>query len=105
MFIINKTKDSIINAELSGCIYVGEDRHTVKAVVGEQSKMYRLGLYSSEDGAKIALEKLMTAIGEAKRMFAMPDDDEIEREIRHRSSRYPDKFASDGKKPVRHGGS
>ena len=103
MFVVSKKRDSIINTDNTECIYVGEDM-TIKAVAGSTAKMYRVGLYQSRDAAVIALEMLTNAMS-SKSVFFMPDDETIDREIRRRYAERPDKFAGNGKKPVRRGGS
>ena len=103
MFVVSKKRDSIINIDKMECIYVGDDM-AVKAISDNTAKMYRVGLYPTRDAAEIALDMLMNALG-SKSVFQMPDDAAIDREIRRRYEERPDKFAGNGKKPVRRGGS
>ena len=104
MLIMNKNRDSIINMETTDCIYIGADNHTIKAIVGSNGKMYNLGLYQTDDAAKIALEMLANAF-KPDTMFFMPDDDAVDKVVRTRTVERPEKFAGNGKKPVRRGGS
>lgn len=104
VFIVSKNRDSMISTESTDCIYIGDDM-TIKAIVGSTAKMYRLGLYPIRDAAMIAFDMIASAMGTKKDVFFMPGDDTIDREIRRRCSEHPDKFAANGKKPVRRGGS
>ena len=104
MFVMNKNKDSIINMSSTDCIYIGADNHTIKAIAGFNNKMYNLGLYQTDEAAKIAIEMLANAL-KSDSMFAMPDDDAVDKVVKARTVERPEKFASNGKKPVRRGGS
>ena len=104
MLIMNKDKDSIINTESMDCIYIGADNRTIKAIVGPNGKMYNMGLYQTPDAAKVALEMLANAF-KPDTTFFMPGDDAVDKVIRARTVERPDKFAGNGKKPVRRGGS
>lgn len=103
MFIVSKKRDSVINANSVECIYVGDDA-AVKAVCSTTGKMYRIGQYSTNNEAVIALEMLVNATTK-NGVLMMPDDNAIEAEIRKKYPERPDKFAGNGKKTVRRGGS
>ena len=104
MFVVSKDKESIVNLDSADRIYLGDDRHTVKVIAGPMCKSYRLGFYSTEAGAMIAIEEMAKAMRAAS-VFDMPDDEAVDRAIRARTVERPDKFSATGKKPVRRGGS
>ena len=104
MFLASKDRSSLFNAEQIVDLYIGEDHRTVKAAVGPREVMYRLGTYRSEAEAIAAVRILAERIGEKKEIVYMPADDEAETAVRRENAR-PERFSSDGKKPVRRGGS
>lgn len=106
MYIINKTRDSIINAARATAIYIGEDRTTVKAICGNADKMYRLGAYKTREYAEIALREISKALARTDiSCCVMPDDSYVESLARELLSDKSGKFAANGKKTKRRGGS
>lgn len=104
MYVVSKNRTSIVNADRMSVIYVGEDGVSIKAVGGNADKMYRLGEYQTRDYAAVALGKLATALG-VSAVYFMPDDATVELLSREQLAERPNKFANNGKKPVRRGAS
>ena len=94
----------MFNTGMTGYIYIGEDRKTVKAVAGPREAVYRLGIYRSELEAAAAVKILAEEMGKGREIVYMPADDEAEMFVRRENAR-PERFSHDGKKPVRRGGS
>lgn len=59
MFVFNKTRDSLVNITNADTVYIGEDGRTIKCIVGNMNKLYRVGLYSCEADATAALEDII----------------------------------------------
>ena len=87
MYVMNKKWDSITNIAQCTSVYVSPE-HEIKAVPTGGGAVYRLGQYET---AEIARE--------------MPNDQRALVLARGMSDERPDKFAGNGKKPVRRGGS
>lgn len=104
LYVLSQDGTSAINLSQFEYVYIGEDNR-IKAVNGQ--KMIRLGDYSSRDGAKYALAMMLYYAGRnpgAGWYQMMSRDDAEERVILDRDPA-PNKFAANGKKPVRRGGS
>jgi hypothetical protein len=104
MFIVNKERDSMINTAMVTALYIGADR-SIKAVCGNNDKMYRLGAYSTDLETKVAFESLITGMSSKQDVYIMPDDRRTQELCRNQYSDSYDKFAGNGKKPTRRGGS
>lgn len=105
MFVLTKIRDTIVNLDKAASIYVGSDGRTIKAIMSETDKMYKLGIYQSEAESKAALEELFLALKTGQRDYRMPDDRQIIALLQSKGEERPMKFAANGKKPVRRGGS
>lgn len=83
-------------------VYVADD-DTIKAIAGQ--RMVRLGKYTNRECAETALQMLFGRLSPAGGVYRMPTDDEVWSTAEHARPKAPDKFAANGKKPTRHGGS
>lgn len=102
LFICGKYGDCFI--QISHCFefYVTE-KNSIRAVPDSGSSI-TLGEYSSYELACVVLNDLLThaPIGG---IYRMPDDERAQLLLRSSRPISPGKFASNGKKPVRRGGS
>lgn len=87
MYVMNKKWDSITNIAQCTSVYVSPE-HEIKAVPTGGGAVYRLGQYETAEIARAVLND--------QRALVL---------ARGMSDERPDKFAGNGKKPVRRGGS
>ena len=78
--------------------------HEIKAVPTGGGNVYRLGQYETAGIARAALNDLYMHISTGC-VYQMPNDQRALVLARGMSDERPDKFAGNGKKPVRRGGS
>lgn len=101
-YVLSKAGDTFINMESFEYVYVADD-DTIKAIAGQ--RMVRLGKYTNRECAETALQMLFGRLSPAGGVYRMPTDDEVWSTAEHARPKAPDKFAANGKKPTRHGGS
>jgi hypothetical protein len=101
-YVLSKAGDTFINVESFEYVYVADD-DTIKAIAGQ--RMVRLGKYTNRECAEAALQMLFCRLSPAGGVYRMPTDDEAWSAAAHARPKAPDKFAANGKKPPRHGGS
>lgn len=102
--IVNQKCDQIVNLAQISHIYVGED-NTIKAVVAEGQKMLRLGAYPDYDCATQALHDILNALFKGAEIAPLPAAETVEARVVRSRDPAPNKFAGNGKKAVRRGGS
>ena len=95
MYVMNKKWDSITNIAQCTSVYVSPE-HEIKAVPTGGGNVYRLGQYETAEIARAVLTGCV---------YQMPNDQRALVLARGMSDERPDKFAGNGKKPVRRGGS
>ena len=103
MFVYAQDKRSIVNLDKATFIYAA-DNCNLRVLVGNSDKMYTLGRYQTSAEAEIALEELAQSMGKSE-IFMVPSSEHCLQVMRHRTQERPDKFATNGKKTVRRGGS
>lgn len=103
MYVMNKKRDSIINIAQCSTVYIGPE-HEVKAVPTGGGAVYRLGQYETAEIARAVLNDLYIHIATGC-TYQMPNDKRAQVLTRGMSDERPDKFAGNGKKAVRRGGS
>lgn len=103
MYILTKKQDSLINVSLCTSIYVSPENE-IKAVPAGGGAVYRMGQYATESLAVAVLSDVYVHIPTAE-VYQMPDDDRALILSRGRDDDKPDKYAKNGKKTVRRGGS
>lgn len=101
MLVVSKSKDTILNMDTVSCIYIGEDRRTVKAIAGANDRMYRIGLYDSESEALEAMRMLEKCAQE--NTFCFPDSQTVKAGLKNAEIQSRERYA--GKKQKSHGGS
>lgn len=84
-------------------VYIGPE-HEVKAVLTGGGAVYRLGQYETAEIARAVLNDLYIHIATGC-TYQMPNDKRAQVLARGMSDERPDKFAGNGKKAVRRGGS
>lgn len=104
LYILSQDGTSAINLSQFEYVYIGEDNR-IKAVNGQ--KMIRLGDYASRAGAKFALVTMLYYAGKnpGAGWYQMMRGDAAEEHVVRSRDPAPNKFAANGKKPVRRGGS
>lgn len=102
LYILSQDGTSAINLSQFEYIYIGEDNR-IKAVNGQ--KMIRLGDYASRAGAKAALGSMLyyASRNPGAGWYQMMRSSDAEDHVICDPA--PNKFAANGKKPVRRGGS
>ena len=90
MYVMNKKWDSITNIAQCTSVYV--------------RNVYRLGQYETAEIARAVLNDLYMHISTGC-VYQMPNDQRALVLARGMSDERPEKFAGNGKKPVRRGGS
>ena len=103
MYAINKKRDSITNIAQCTGVYIGPENE-IKAEPTGGGAVYRLGQYETAEIARAVLNDLFTH-ARTDMCYQMPDDQRALVLARGMSDDRPDKFAGNGKKPVRRGGS
>lgn len=104
LYVLSQDGTSAINLSQFEYVYIGEDNR-IKAVNGQ--KMIRLGDYKSRDGAKFALATMLYYAGKnpGAGWYQMMRGDAAEEHVVLARDPATNKFAANGKKPVRRGGS
>lgn len=104
LYVLSQDGTSAINLSQFEYVYIGEDNR-IKAVNGQ--KMIRLGDYASCDGAKAALGSMLyyASRNPGAGWYQMMRSSDAENHVIRDRDPAPNKFASNGKKPVRRGGS
>ena len=104
LYVLSQDGTSAINLSQFEYVYIGEDNRT-KAVNGQ--KMIRLGDYASRDGAKAALGSMLyyASRNPGAGWYQMMRSSDAENHVIRDRDPAPNKFAANGKKPVRRGGS
>lgn len=104
LYVLSQDGTSAINLSQFEYVYIGEDNR-IKAVNGQ--KMIRLGDYKSRDSAKFALATMLYYAGKnpGAGWYQMMRGDAAEEHVVRSRDPAPNKFAANGKKPVRRGGS
>lgn len=104
LYVLSQDGTSAINLSQFEYVYIGEDNR-IKAVNGQ--KMIRLGDYKSRYGAKFALATMLYYAGKnpGAGWYQMMRGDAAEEHVVLARDTAPNKFAANGKKPVRRGGS
>lgn len=104
LYVLSQDGTSAINLSQFEYVYIGEDNR-IKAVNGQ--KMIRLGDYKSRDGAKFALATMLYYAGKnpGAGWYQMMRGDAAAEHVVLARDPAPNKFAANGKKPVRRGGS
>lgn len=103
MYVMNKKWDSITNIAQCTSVYVSPE-HEIKAVPTGGGNVYRLGQYETAEIARAVLNDLYMHIPTGC-IYQMPNDQRALVLARGMSDERPEKFAGNGKKPVRRGGS
>lgn len=102
-YVLNKNRDSFITAEHYSCFFVGSDCG-IKATETNGGKVIRLGEYRGMEVAQAVMADLLTHAATGG-VYRMPDDERAQTLVRTAAPAAPDKFAANGKKPTRRGGS
>lgn len=104
LYILSQDGTSAINLSQFEYVYIGEDNR-IKAVNGQ--KMIRLGDYASRAGAKAALGSMLyyASRNPGAGWYQMMRSSDAEDHVICDRDPAPNKFAANGKKPVRRGGS
>lgn len=104
LYVLSQDGTSAINLSQFEYVYIGEDNR-IKAVNGQ--KMIRLGDYASRDGAKAALGSMLyyASRNPGAGWYQMMRSSDAENHVIRDRDPAPNKFAGNGKKPVRRGGS
>lgn len=103
MYVMNKKWDSITNIAQCTSVYVSPENE-IKAVPTGGGNVYRLGQYETAEIARAVLNDLYMHTATSV-FYQMPNDQRALVLVRAMSDDRPDKFAGNGKKPVRRGGS
>ena len=103
MYIMGKRRDIVVNSSQCVEIYISSES-AIKARPIGMDAVFFLGDYSTGTVAQAVLNDLMVHIP-ATQVYSMPDDDRALILARGMSDDKPDKFAANGKKTVRRGGS
>lgn len=102
--IINQSGDMMLNLAQCHYLYVGED-NTVKAIVAEGQRMVRMGSYPDYACACTALARVTDQLRGGSSICRFAPADEILKQVVQTRDPAPNKFAANGKKPTRRGGS
>ena len=104
LYVLSQDGTSAINLGQFEYVYIGEDNR-IKAVNGQ--KMIRLGDYASRAGAKAALCSMLyyASRNPGAGWYKMMRSSDAEDHVICDRAPAPNKFAANGKKPVRRGGS
>lgn len=102
--IVNQSGDMMLNLEQCCYLYVGEDC-TVKAIVAEGQRMVRMGSYTDYACACTALARAIDQLRGGSNICRFAPADEILKQVVQTRDPAPNKFAANGKKPTRRGGS
>lgn len=94
---------TITNIAQCTSVYVSPE-HEIKAVPTGGGNVYRLGQYETAEIARAVLNDLYMHIPTGC-IYQMPNDQRARVLVRGMSDERPEKFAGNGKKPVRRGGS
>lgn len=103
MYVMNKKWDSVTNIAQCTSVYVSPE-HEIKVVPTGGGAVYRLGQYETAEIARAVLNDLYIHIATGC-TYQMPNDQRARVLVRGMSDERPEKFAGNGKKPVRRGGS
>ena len=103
MYVMNKKWDSVTNIAQCTSVYVSPE-HEIKAVPTGGGAVYRLGQYETAEIACAVLNDLYMHIPTGC-IYQMPNDQRARVLVRGMSDKRPEKFAGNGKKSVRRGGS
>ena len=99
MYVMNKKWDSITNIAQCTSVYVSPE-HEIKAVPTGGGNVYRLGQYETAEIARAVLNDLYMHIPTG---CIYQNDQRARVLVRGMSDERPEKFAGNGKKPVRRG--
>lgn len=104
LYVLSQSGDSAVNLGRFEYVYVGDD-NKIKAVCGQ--RVIRLGDYASRDGAKAALGSMLyyASRNPGAGWYQMMRSSDAENHVIRDRDPAPNKFAANGKKPVRRGGS
>lgn len=104
LYVLSQSGDSAVNLSQFEYVYVGDD-NKIKAVSGQ--RVIRLGDYKSRDGAKFALVTMLyyASRNPGAGWYQMMRSSDAEDHVICDRDPAPNKFAANGKKPVRRGGS
>ena len=103
MYVMNKKWDSITNIAQCTSVYVSPE-HEIKAVPTGGGAVYRLGQYETAEIARAVPNDLYIHVATGC-TYQMPNDQRALVLARGMSDERPEKFAGNGKKLVRRGGS
>lgn len=103
MYIMNKKRDSIANIAQCVTVYVSPE-FEIKAFASPEMGSSNLGRYETWNIACAVLNDLLIHT-RTDRCYQMPDDEKARILARGMEDKSPDKFAGNGKKTVRRGGS
>ena len=102
-FVLNQKADILLNVERCSYLYVGED-NCVKAIM-DGAKMVRVDTYTDYDCACAALEDVAARIKSGDTLCRFAASEAMLTKVVNSRDPARDKFAANGKKPVRRGGS
>ncbi len=102
-FVLNQKADMLLNVERCSYLYVGED-NCVKAIM-DGAKMVRVGTYTDYDCACAALEDVAARIKSGDKLCRFAASEAMLTKVVNSRDPARDKFAANGKKTVRRGGS
>lgn len=103
MYIMGKRRDIVINSSQCVEIYISSES-VIKARPNGMDAVFFLGDYSAGTVAQAVLNDLMVHIPTSQ-VYSMPDDDRALILARGFADEAPNKFAGNGKKTIRRGGS
>lgn len=103
MYVMNKKRDSLANISQCTNVYVNSE-FEVRAYSSTYSTCLNLGKYETWGIACAVLNDLF-AHARTDMCYQMPDDERARILARGMEDKNPDKFAGNGKKTVRRGGS
>lgn len=100
MFIVNKSKDMIINTDHMIDVYA--DRNCIIVALSGLSKTLRIADYKSETETGCAMSYLVSRLSSDNKVIYMLDDDQIKGILSGNNRSW---HHATGKKPKGHGGS
>lgn len=103
MYVMNKNRDSITNISQCVTVYINPE-FEVRAFASTAMGSPSLGKYETRNIACAVLNDLLIH-ARTDRCYQMPDDERAHILARGMEDKNPDKFAGNGKKTVRRGGS
>lgn len=102
-WVRSKDQMNFINADQITNMYISYDGYYIRAIVGFTDKAYKMAWYNSAEECHTALDIVYEALKRGDSV-TFPSDESVRARIRLKSDS-PNKFASNGKKTVRRGGS